>query len=229
MPRVVWNTQADFDNWYNVRVRNPAHPQFGQRVGYGRIYAEVFRDPGALGVLSEYEHRANLIEQSAPAPGLVATDRILIVGCGFGYLIEALKDRGYPLTFGIDSSSDIESRKGVEARGDVVLVSEDMNGTGRTKNQLRQNTGDDEFDWIVTETMLESYDDAEIQTILNVIEGGLYAQHSFDHALHLVMDVRDPARPDDSIDPAFNQKTLAEWNAMRPAHTWISISSGEVL
>lgn len=209
--RVDWNLASSWADYYGAGSS-------AGRVGYGRVWAT---DDGRVPLDSgDLARRADALE----ARGIGTTDRIIVVGCGFGFLIEVLAGRGYTNTFGIDSSSDIESKKGVEASGDIVLVSEEMNGTGRVKAVLRQQTGDDEFDWIVTESVMESYDDSDVQVICNVCEGGLYNTHTFANIIHMVFEPPWPKFPG-----VFNEKTLAEWKAMRPAHTWVSLDTFEVL
>jgi len=225
MPRVNWETQADWDQWYDIGIRNPEHPLYPGRVGYGRDFAEMVTSPQILGELSEYEKRVDVLETL----GIQPTDRILIAGCAFGFLIEILKERGYPNVYGVDSSSHIESNLGAVADGDSVIISDDITGVGRVKSALKKATGEDEFNWVISESVLESYEDNEITVITGSIATYMYNTEPASQAVHFVMDVIDIAYPDKSIDPAFNQKTLEEWNAMNPDQTWVSYSTWRVL
>ena len=225
MPRVNWDTQADWDQWYEMPVRIPGHPLNGTNVGYGRDYAELYSDPFTFNELTEWHKRVDVLETL----GIQPTDRILIAGCAFGFIIEILKERGYPNVYGVDSSSHIESNLGAVADGDSVIISDDITGVGRVKSALKKATGDDEFHWVISESVLESYEDKEITTITGSIATYMYNTEPVSQAVHFVMDVIDPARPDEYIDPAFNQKTLEEWNAMNPDQTWISYVTWRVL
>ncbi len=147
------------------------------------------------------------------------TDRILIVGSAFGYLNERFFDAGFTNVFGLDNSDDINNRKGVEMRADVANrhVHNDIRSGGQLRARLRQQTGDDEFDWIITESMLESFDGAELEQILDACEVGLTGT-DLSQIIHIVVTKEDPTSP--GYDPAFNWKTIAEWNAIRPSHSW---------
>jgi hypothetical protein len=202
MPRVDWSDGTAWPLYYSG---SDGVDGYGSRLNRDAIFGRRFRALTSLFPI-----------------GL--TDRIIVAGCAFGYLIERFHDAGFLLCWGIDSSSDIENRKGTEARGDVLWVSDEMSGVGRVRNKLNQLTGGREFDWIITESMLESYEDAEVQTILNVCEGALLPGRPVDHCIHIVASKEDPTAP--GFDPAFNWKTLAEWNAMRPSHSWLGPHDG---
>lgn len=227
--RVIWDAEADWTQFYRVRVRTEGHPLYGQTVTYGREWAAVCEEPGRAGLTRFERRRDHLV-----ALGIVPSDRVLVVGSGFGFLVDAFHDAGYANVWGLDSSSHVDANR-TEIRGDTVVVSDDIRGGGRMRAALRSATGDDEFDWIVTESVVESYDDADVQVLCNVCEGGLTGTDR-SRIVHLVMDVltdvdtgeaREPR--DRWIDPAFNQKTLAEWNALRPDHTWMSYVTWETL
>ncbi len=189
MPRVVWDAAA-FDLYYQG---SDGVNGYGQRMNRDAIFGKRFRV-----LTTEFN--------------MLTTDRILVVGCGFGYLIDRFHDAGYANVWGIDSSDDIENRQGAESRGSTLWVSDDIKGGGRIRNKLRQLTGADEFDWIVTESMLESYDDNEIDVILNACEIGMSGS-DFSHIIHIV--VTDP-----TLDPVFNRHTISQWKFLRPSHSW---------
>jgi hypothetical protein len=70
---------------------------------------------------------------------------------------------------------------------------------------------------------LESYDDAEIPALLSAAES-VIAGTDLSRIVHLVYE--PPFAPE--VSGILNEKTLAQWKAMAPAHTWMS-DSGEVL
>ncbi len=194
VPRVTWDAAA-FETYYQG---SDGVNGYGQRMNRDAIFGKRFRV-----LTTEFN--------------MLPTDRILVVGCGFGYLIDRFHDGGFPNVWGIDSSDDIEQRQGAESRGSTLWVPDTITGAGRIRNKLRQLTGDDEFDWIITESMLESYEDGEVQTILNVCEGALTGSDQ-SHIIHIVVTKEDPAAP--GYAPAFNWKTIADWNLLRPSHSW---------
>lgn len=203
MPLVDW---SDGTAWHAYYQGSDGTTGYGQRLNRDAIFGRRFR---AL--------TANFPIQPA--------DRILVVGCAFGYLIERFHDNGYPNCWGIDSSADIAARRGTEARGSVLWVKDTMSGVGRVKNALRALTGDDVFDWVITEELLESYTDAEITTLLNVCEGALTPGTPQSHIIHIVAAAASYPVPSWQWFPG-NWKTLADWNAMRPAHSWTGPTDG---
>lgn len=227
MPRKTWNTQADWDarpHGVSCRIRDPQHPLFGQRVGYGRVWAQRFKGPYDDN-LTEFNDMRDGILGAFP---IQTTDRILIAGCGFGFLVEAFHDAGFTETFGLDSSDHIDSNRATETRGDVIFIKDDMRGGGRVLAAFRRETGDDIFDWIISQLVLESYEDAEMTDLLDAAEVVLNPSQPTTNIIHAVMCVLDPSRPDRSIDPLYNQKTLAEWKAIRPTHSFLCYPTWEV-
>lgn len=187
---------------------------------YGRAFAYMNRagvyDPEGSGY-------ADLRDRFLGAmPGATTTDRILVAGCGFGFTIDRFRAAGYPNTWGIDDSAWIEARKGVEAVDATVWVADTITGGGRVRTALRQLTGASTFDWVLTEGILESLEDAEMPTVLNACESVL-AGSDLARIVHMVWV--PPFAP--RFAGVFNEKTIDAWNAMRPAHTWVS-DLGEV-
>ena len=111
---------------------------------------------------------------------------MLIVGAGFGWGVEAAHDAGYPNVWGIDSSPYVEANKGTEARGDVVLVSDDIRGGGRVRAALRSATGDDVFRWVITEDVVSCYPDSELTQMLPLLETLLETGAPAGNIIHLV-------------------------------------------
>ncbi len=228
MPRKVWVTEQDWLDAYEIRIRDPLHPQFGQSVGYGRLWAQRSQGPYD-DALTRFNERVAMLATASDALFLIsATDRILIGGCGFGFLIDAFHDAGFPNTWGIDDSGHISTNRPTEARGSTLFVENGFSGGGQVRNQLRQLTGDDIFNWIITESVMESYEDAELTPFLNAAETVLDPAEGNENIIHLVQSVLDPSNPDRSIDPVYNQKMIGEWNAIRPSHSWVDIVTGEL-
>lgn len=200
MPLVDWSDPTAWETWY----QGAGHPPGYTRASHGGIEA--------------YEQRLDLLEAHFTIP---ATARILIAGCGFGFLIEAFHRRGYPNVWGIDSSSDIAARRGTEAVGSVLWVEDDIRGGGQVRNALRQMSGaqgNQDFDWVISEFVLESYSDAELPALYSAAEFVCDGPNS--QIVHMVDE------PPFTPAGVFNEKTLAEWKATEPSHSFLSRDSG---
>jgi hypothetical protein len=228
---VTWD-QATFDSVYRVRIRDPAHPDHGDlvnrwkhysREGMTRLFDPYLQNPG---VMVGYERRwANLTSRVT----IPTTDRILVVGCAFGWLIEAAKAAGWPNVYGIDNSPHISNVAGTpgqtEVAGGTVLVQEDFTGGGAVRNALRQATGDDEFHWLICEDVDSSFSDAEITgVVVPTLESALYSSEPESQIVHLVSCKHG------GIDgnPLVYWRTLAEHALLAPTHTWIDIVTWEI-
>lgn len=227
MPR-DWNDPASWSDYLGVRnKRTNATP--GERLtGYGReqwhqaMRSPVYGwDPPVDHVTTPYffVHRWAKIREFFLA--IAPSDRIMVVGAGLGFLIEAAKDDGFPNVWGLETSTYIIGRSGVEARGDVVLIDEDIRAGigGRVGSTLRQLTGDDAFDWVITEDILQDLTDAEIPTIDGACQ--LLTRETPDppsRVIHLVI----PLLPESRQDPEYNWHTLAEYRTLIPASNIVS-------
>lgn len=228
MPRKVWDTEADWRAAYEIKIRDPQHPLFGQKIGYGRLWAGRVDGPYD-DELTRFNRRVSRLATDSDALFAInATDRILIGGCGLGFLMDAFHDAGFPNVWGIDNSPHVASRRPSESRGTTLFVQNDFRGGGQARAQLRILTGDDVFKWIITECVLESYEDIEIPALLDASEVVLDPVESPGNIIHLVQSVGDPTNPDRSISPVFQQKTLTEWKAIRTSHSWVDTVGFEV-
>jgi hypothetical protein len=218
MPRVTWETETDWLAHY--RVWDVATQS---NVGYGRTFAT--KGNPSDGSVPLYNRRWALLRSHFPA--ISSSDRILVGGCGFGYLIEAAQEDGFSSVWGLDASTYISSNRGTESVGSVLFVEDDIRGGARVRAALRSLTGDDEFDWIITESVLESYDDSEIPPLLAAAETVLASVHPTANIIHLVHAVPHPSFPRSGLDSAFNVKPIDDWKAIEPTHTWVNIICDE--
>lgn len=224
MQRVNYVTETDWLTAYWIRIRDRTHPLDGQTVGYGRVWAQRVEGPYDDDLTRFNRRAANFISLFQ----IQAPDRILVEGCGFGFLIEAFKAASCPNCFGVESSPYVVTEKDSEADPNSIVVESDTRGGEALKTELTNKTGDSSFDWVITECLLESYDDVDLNNLLDAAEEALDKTKSKSNVIHLVMSVQDPAKPDRSINPIFNQKTLAEWRAVRPDHSWVDCATWEV-
>ncbi len=219
MPRKNWNSQADWDASYQVRIRDPSHPQFHQKIGYGRLWAERSNDPydTQTGVLNRFVKRKDkLIELF----GMTSAERIIILGSAFGFLIETFKGAGFTNVWGIDDSGFIDTNKTKESSGTVDIIKDDFDASS-AKGKMTSTTGTSLFDWVISESVFESYEDAEMPKLLTTAEGLLDPVKPLTNIIHIVRVVFDVSNPDKDIDPVYNQKTIAQWKAMRTTHSWV--------
>jgi SAM-dependent methyltransferase len=212
MAVTTWD-EAAWNQHYKCRIRDPADPQFGQTLGYTRKSMGRFVNP-YTDDLDLYEGRWTRLKASFP--GMDPADRFLVAGCGFGFLIEVAHDDGYPNVWGIDSSPYISNNRATEARGDVLLVEDDIRGGGRVRTALRNLTGDDTFDWVISEDVLTCYDvGTDMDQMLNAAETALAKGRPLNNVIHMVTE--------SPLQLPFTGLTLEEWDAIRPAHSWVSI------
>ena len=199
MPSVPWDTREAWLRFYRVTKAD------GTVVTYGDDRTWSPDNPE-----NEVWRRADALI----ARGITNPQRVVILGCGPGaFLVETLKLRGIVNVWGCDSSPWVESRKGIAAGGVLWLP---MDFTGNVANAFRDLTGGRNFDWVITESTLESYPDNEITVGLNACEGLRSPQTPMSQIVHLVFV------PPFDEPGVFNEKTMAEWKAMRPTHTWMN-------
>lgn len=163
---------------------------------------------------------------SLTAFGLDNNATVLVVGCGFGFLIETLIAAGITDVWGIepgpyfwDAANDAEWGPGIRAR-----VANDWIGSGTEQASLDALPGvpnNERFGWIVDEDAAPMHSDAELPAFVAGLEARLQG-NARGRIIHLVTTM-GPGGPGDS---AVNWKTLAEWKAVEPAHRWFDIATG---
>lgn len=201
--RVAWTARADWFKFYRITLPNGTVVTYGDdRTWSGDVAA------------NEVWPRANALK----ALGMLPAHRILIVGAGMGFLIETLKLVGLPNVWGLDNSAWCQARKAT-VNANVVLINADFTGSANSlRNTFNTATGARTFDWIVTESVLESFNDADVGIIVaqgpNLLANGVPASR----CVHLVYTPPFNAE----LAGLFNEKTMAQWRAMAPAQTWMN-------
>lgn len=188
-------------------------PGQGQQIrGLTRQFAQRFEAPENTEI-THWINRATSVVQQYNLQG----SRVLVVGSAFGYLVEALKDAGVANVWGIDNSPYAHSILAQHKRGDVTVI----NGDIRTVRwqEIRAVTGDRYFDCIITEDVVTCYPNAEIAAVLDRCEFFLYAARPKSRIVHLLTPDVDLTAIGGA--PA---RILEEWAAVRPAHSWCSVS-----
>ena len=225
---VSW-TKELYDLAYESNAEPDGHPNNrpGIRLHYNRyvMYPEMLR-------------RAQQLVQIL---GLTLADRILIVGCGFGWTAEALAGMGYTVV-GTDVSSYIQNNKTLSedteisdaitavglspSSGEGLLHFNRLKGDGqRTKvpilnedsmsnasrNRVKRALGDATV--AITEDLVTSLSDAECAQLQNAIEQ--YANGI--RVVHFLTEFANPNAPF-----FFNSKSLEDWKLIFPTSTVIA-------
>lgn len=167
---------------------------------------------------------------------VTGAQRILVVGCGLGRLVEGVQATGFANIWGIDSSTYVAS---LWPASHPRLAQLDIRTA--TDAQIRNaplNSGGTTFDWIITESVMESYPPVEQEAMYAACEARLSRNTPLTHVVHLVYPDTDLTRwPANALEngefapwagtvmanPGCPARTLAEWQASRPNNTFLSI------
>jgi hypothetical protein len=242
-----WNLQATWEQAYSIAIGKPGQlgwppdPQ-NRIVSYldGRVFADQLRrrDVGE-GELSHFRHRFTKL---GGVPAFTPSTDVLVVGCGFGWLLEMFIEVGANNAWGTDIASIIHTeisdpQKGVTQEVQDRVLNIDIQDPQATT--LFQNAGAGtnagEFRWIVTEDVLTTMD---IPDPLNPPQAMIDFLDACDNlrapgqggVAHFVTTYDDfpitPENPDREIIP--NPLTFAEWVSVRPAHWWIQVNGDQI-
>ena len=180
--------------------------------------------------------------------GLTAASRVLIVGCGFGWTVEALNTLGIA-AIGTDVSAYIQGNKGLPEDGDIDTairqvgldptngeglahfnrlrnsvrtagtVLNEASTTNQSRNRVKAALASDPT-LIVTEDLVTSLTDAECATLqTNIVRyGGTIP------ICHFVTEFANPNPPFN-----FNSKSLEDWKLLFPTSTIIGDGSFRVV
>jgi hypothetical protein len=143
---------------------------------------------------------------------LAAGSRVLVAGCALGFLMESLQKLGM-VVYGFDNSSYIQLLTKDPKNPEKIqfpIHNIDIASTDFI-TEIQQATGHSTFDCIVTEDVLPSFNDfTQIITNCNSVSQKVF---------HIV---------DLDCGEVFTNKTVVEWIAVNPSHTWAN-HEGEVL
>lgn len=236
---LVWD-EAMFRKYYILGAPN------GQYTTYSRIGWRYYRGPESVWgypedpltlrhpdhPMNEYRWRVERLTLQFP---IQPSSRILVLGCGSGFLPEVFiwwkmqngiaQATAQSQVAGIDNSTYIQQNITAEAHPLMlsptrVVGRSLLDGTGvvQMRNALRNLAGGSEFfDFVITESVIESYTAAERTNFLNKCETYKTAAAPLSHVIHIACDGWDASA--DGGSPAM---TLEEWAATRPSHSWIS-------
>lgn len=138
---------------------------------------------------------------------LPAGSKVLVVGAALGYLMEELQKLGMEC-YGIDNSQYIKSIKHKEK---VKFDIDDVSIISNTfMTEMTREVGQTQFDCIITEDVLPSHD--SWTTIFNNCEAVLKPGLNKNRIVHIV---------EVSAAGGLTSKTLQQWAALKPDHTWL--------
>ena len=217
MADVVWD-QATYDNAYQRW-----NPQFQT---YQASYRAVL-----LGADKHvWQDRLNQLNLKFAGLGFQPSADVLVVGCGFGWTLEEMRNAGLNRAWGTDISPFIQASKTTESAIPALILNVDVTsptardqfvaaGAGRTGGPPAERG---KFDWIITELVMESIDPVNRAGFLNALDALLKPGGRVGH----LIVAKEPG--DQPFDPTLNMQslTLAQWVAVRPAHWWLDMEQG---
>lgn len=229
-----WNDPATWAQAYSKRGGRPNKTDsvlptgagFGQHLSYldGRTYALQLADDGASG-LSHFRFELNKL---GAVPAFTPSTDVLVVGCGFGGLVEVMLDLGSNAAWGTDLSTVIHDNLATsdmpqEVQGRVLQINIEDADAADQFQAAGAGTNQGEFRWLVTEHVLEDRTGPQITAILDACDAlRAPGQGGVAHIIISTDSVMDVSQ----MDPVFfpSPRTLAEWAALRPAHWWLDVT-----
>lgn len=241
MPLKTWNTKADWDAAYGRMVETWGHP--GGRPGLSLNY---HRAAFAQSRFDRAAQIAALLGWTAPGPVLVVYgagfgwlaegfERIgftRVVGTDTSTYIQATRlqteeaDIDAALNVTGVTGAERTTLKGMVYDGGVrdrtsrgVLNEDGL--TGRSRNNIRASlglSGNQQPDWVLTDSVLESLADAEAVSLASSLRGWVPA------LIHGIV----PLLTEASQDPGFNWKAPGQWKTLLTADRILDLVRGTV-
>lgn len=193
---------------------------------YGRDYFNFTGDPSLGNVADSLRNRFTNRASNVIGRGVLANQSVLVVGDAYGYLMEALVAAGISDVWGIepgawwwDPSNDSEWAAGMKAR-----TAQDWIGSGTERASLNGIGvgGPARFNFVVDADAAPCHSDAELPAFISGLEARLQG-NAKDRIIHLVSASLVTGAGGDSSQ---NWKTLADWQAVAPDHTWVDMRAG---
>lgn len=223
---ISW-TQDTFQRFYGVDT-----------LSYSRAFWERFG--GVSGDPKKF-WRSYYQQRLVPIFGnITGAQRILVVGCGLGLMVESIRDTGFANIWGIDMGPYMPTLwpAQVPAAIQPLLANRDIRTV--TTQQLRTLANNSAvFDWVVTESVMESYAPTEQAAVYDACATKLGTNVPTSHVVHIVQPSFDGTRwPANAVDTTTGQfqtwagtlmtnqgcpaRTMAEWQALRTNQTFVS-------
>jgi SAM-dependent methyltransferase len=188
------------------------------------FHGERMGNPGAM--YADYRRYPHFAQRAVAVAGrTAAAARILVVGCGYGYLVDALLAAGRPNTWGVDAAPWATGRAaaavGAAAGARVRQADATSAAALRAAKQAMGLGATQRFDLAVTEDVLPCLTAAEQTALLAAVR-----QHAT--ALLHVVTPGDPADPRKGA--GIDWRSAAAWKALvGAADAVLDAETGELL
>lgn len=245
MPRVSFDTKADFDKAYRINAEPEGHPsgRAPVRLGYCRAVAMAYNRTTIHNLIRIFNWPT--------------TTKIVIVGAGFGWSVEILEnEHGFTHVVGTDTSpwiignqnrgedEDIDEAiraaglnpgqgEGLEKRNRIRSAGARRRCSRSIKNETLLNQGSRNrvknsiggVDVAISEQVISCLDDSEAIALST-------AMHALDavvEVVHVTTELNQEKLDVGCQDPEYNWKALEGWKALLPndlivsANTWRTI------
>lgn len=243
MPLVDWNLKATWDAMYSIGAEGlDGHPNTRPEV---RLH---YHRSAMGGIISR--RAAELGIKLGPAQ---FNKRVLIVGGGFGWLADEMRNEGFNNLLVTDTSAYVQAEKDntdeVEIRAQITAAGLDPDaGRGAALLARHQRAGarrgtEDVLDAdiclaagrsdvtailgnpqiVITEQVLESLSNAEAITFSGCCSAFAGPQDVY-HLVETLHSTNPGAQ-----DPTFNLKSLADWKLLIPVDRFIDVRTFEIL
>lgn len=238
---VNWDDPQTWQKAYNFVGRRPLKEDVlyqqgagvNQQLTYldGRLFALQLADFGDGPGLSYA--RSVMNKAASGAPWTPSTDA-LIVGCGFGWMIESILAAGGNNVWGSDTSFLIHDAiannpaLGVLPEVSSRILNIDVTDPDAADQFKAVGAGNQngKFRWIITEFVVESFNPSTETALFNTFLDSLESLRAPGQGgiLHILAG-RLPPPYDVAHDTSFGMTwlTLPEWALVRPSHLWLDI------
>lgn len=185
------------------------------------IYGREFFTTGEVAedVRDRFLNRASQLAARGVAPNV----SVLVVGSAYGYLIERLLEAGIPNVWGIEPGDWWWNPLNAAEWSTQALLRTAKDWIGSGNEQASLNAlgvpGQARFNFVIDEDVATCHSDAELPAFIAGLEARLQGNNK-SRIVHLVSASRTTGVGGDS---ALNWKTLDDWKAVAPSHTWLDL------
>ena len=234
-----WNLQSTWEAAYGIRGGRPNKVDdksiltvgqgHGQALSYldGRVFAMQSSDDGQAG-LSHFRFTMNKL---GAVPAFTPATDVLVIGCGFGWLLEVMLDAGSNSAWGTDTSTIIQqtlATAGVPAEVQGRVLNVDITASTAKDQFIAAGAGTNkgEFNWLVSEYVVDTLETIDIPAFLDACDSLRAPGQGGVAHLVIAQDKIPPGRTNSDIITQL--RTLSEFVALRPAHWWIDGVTGNI-
>lgn len=243
---LVWNKSL-YDEFYQGRIgwADPDDPLNvnGERIGevlhYGKDFARYF----SRGDLDFWHYRC-IVRTIVNKLNLISTQRILDIGCGFGFLISCFKTANidqevgvdFPLSYGIDSSEWIEDNFSEQNISDIdaIFMEFSKTNTRNVDTALINMCGYSNFHVIINSIVNVINNNQILRKELDLLEGKLiggdnkYIINIIDNDI-MGGEVETDLESETLQKYNMKMKSLEDWSLLRPSHSWFGVRSHRMI